>query len=98
MDALGSAFSFTQTTTTTTNTTTPMEETSTPLQNSWCFWHYKPPGPNPTPEEYEAAIKILCSFSSIEGFWRCFNNLPTTDQLRIKWSFHMMKDGVRPLW
>eukprot|EP01102_Stenamoeba_stenopodia_P020540 TRINITY_DN804_c0_g1_i1.p2 TRINITY_DN804_c0_g1~~TRINITY_DN804_c0_g1_i1.p2 ORF type:complete len:154 (-),score=41.16 TRINITY_DN804_c0_g1_i1:115-576(-) len=70
----------------------------TPLQNAWSFWHYKPPGPNPTPEAYESALKTLCSFSTVEGFWRCFNNLPSANLLHNKNSFSMMKEGVKPLW
>jgi len=67
------------------------------FENAWCFWHDKFIG-GKTVEEYEASLQFLCTFSTIEDFWKCFNNLPPVDQLKLKSSFHLMKEGIKPIW
>eukprot|EP00013_Stygamoeba_regulata_P007952 CAMPEP_0177681880 /NCGR_PEP_ID=MMETSP0447-20121125/30961_1 /TAXON_ID=0 /ORGANISM="Stygamoeba regulata, Strain BSH-02190019" /LENGTH=278 /DNA_ID=CAMNT_0019191345 /DNA_START=179 /DNA_END=1016 /DNA_ORIENTATION=- len=68
------------------------------LQNSWSFWYdrFVPTGVSVT--EFESSLRHLCVFTSAEGFWQCFNNLPTLAELRHKSSFFMMKEGIRPVW
>jgi len=68
------------------------------LQNRWCFWCDKFIGSGHSVEEYEASLRNLCTFGTVQDFWRCFNNLPAVGQLGIKSSFHMMKEGVKPIW
>jgi len=71
-------------------------EGETELQNAWCFWHDNPkynPG-----EDYEASLQKLCTFNTVEGFWKCFNNMPGAEKLRNKASFYLMKAGIRPTW
>jgi len=68
------------------------------LENSWCFWHDKYLGPSQSMEEYEASLQKLCTFSSIQDFWKNFNYLPPIEKLKMKSSFHMMKSGIRPIW
>lgn len=68
------------------------------LENSWCFWHDKYLGPAQSVEEYEASLQKLCTFSTIQDFWKNFNNLPPIDKLKVKSSFHLMKAGIRPIW
>jgi len=68
------------------------------LENSWCFWHDKYLGPAQSVEEYEASLQKLCTFTTIQDFWKNFNNLPSIDKLKVKSSFHLMKAGIRPIW
>eukprot|EP00005_Dracoamoeba_jomungandri_P004686 CAMPEP_0174258300 /NCGR_PEP_ID=MMETSP0439-20130205/7315_1 /TAXON_ID=0 /ORGANISM="Stereomyxa ramosa, Strain Chinc5" /LENGTH=217 /DNA_ID=CAMNT_0015341755 /DNA_START=31 /DNA_END=684 /DNA_ORIENTATION=- len=68
------------------------------LENAWCFWHDKFIGPGLSVAEYEASLHKLCTFKTVQDFWKCFNNLPTVEKLKPKSSFHMMKDGISPLW
>jgi len=68
------------------------------LENAWCFWHDKFIGPGLSVAEYEASLHKLCTFKSVQEFWKCFNNLPMVDKLRPKSSFHLMKEGISPLW
>jgi translation initiation factor 4E len=68
------------------------------LENSWCFYHDKYLGPAQSMEEYEASLQKLCTFSTIQDFWKNFNNLPPIDKLKVKSSFHLMKAGIRPIW
>jgi len=69
-----------------------------PLEHSWSFWHDKFIGPGLSAEEYEASLQKLCTFSTVQDFWKCYNNLPPIEKLRFKSSFHIMKAGVAPLW
>lgn len=68
------------------------------LENAWCFWYDKFIGPTPSVTEYEASLQKLCTFHTIHEFWKCFNNLPSVEKLQSKSSFHMMRDGIAPLW
>lgn len=68
------------------------------LENAWCFWHDKFIGPGLSVAEYEASLHRLCTFKTVQEFWKCFNNLPAVDKLRPKSSFHLMKEGISPLW
>jgi len=68
------------------------------LENTWSFWHDKFIGPGQSVEEYEASLHKLCTFSTIQEFWKNFNNLPPVEKLKAKSSFHMMKAGIRPIW
>lgn len=68
------------------------------LENTWSFWHDKYIGPSQSVEEYEASLHHLCTFTTIQDFWKNFNNLPSIDKLKVKSSFHMMKAGIRPIW
>jgi len=67
------------------------------LENAWCFWHDKFIG-GLSGAEYEASLHKLCTFNTVQDFWKYFNNLPPVDKLRPKSSFHLMKDGISPLW
>eukprot|EP01098_Paradermamoeba_levis_P004529 TRINITY_DN1939_c0_g1_i1.p1 TRINITY_DN1939_c0_g1~~TRINITY_DN1939_c0_g1_i1.p1 ORF type:complete len:210 (-),score=44.93 TRINITY_DN1939_c0_g1_i1:209-838(-) len=69
-----------------------------PFENSWAFWLDKYTGPGLTVEEYEASLLQLGVFSTVQEFWRWFNNLPKVDKLQPRMSYHMMKQGVKPLW
>eukprot|EP01111_Echinosteliopsis_oligospora_P009503 TRINITY_DN279_c0_g1_i1.p1 TRINITY_DN279_c0_g1~~TRINITY_DN279_c0_g1_i1.p1 ORF type:complete len:216 (-),score=65.25 TRINITY_DN279_c0_g1_i1:111-758(-) len=68
------------------------------LECSWSFWHDKYIKSSQSVEEYEASLHKLCTFSTIQDFWKNFNNLPEVDKLVPKSSFHLMKAGIRPLW
>eukprot|EP01087_Luapelamoeba_hula_P019059 TRINITY_DN625_c0_g1_i3.p1 TRINITY_DN625_c0_g1~~TRINITY_DN625_c0_g1_i3.p1 ORF type:complete len:213 (-),score=44.26 TRINITY_DN625_c0_g1_i3:243-881(-) len=68
------------------------------LESTWCFWNDKYVGPILTDVEYEASLHKLCTFHTVQQFWQCFNNLPAVGQLRPKSSFHVMKEGISPLW
>lgn len=67
------------------------------LENAWCFWHDKFIAGLST-AEYEASLHRLCTFNTVQDFWKCFNNLPSVEKLRSKSSFHLMKEGISPLW
>jgi len=68
------------------------------LEHSWSFWLDRYVGPGKSVVEYEAALRQLGSFTTVQDFWRWFNNLPLVSDLQPGSSFHLMKTGIRPLW
>jgi len=72
--------------------------TSVELQNSWCFWFDKYPGPGLTVQQYEAALQLFGTFSTVQDFWRYYNNIHSPCLLPPRTSYHLMKKGSRPLW
>ena len=69
-----------------------------PLENSWCWWYDKYIGPGKSPEEYAAAVKLLGTVSTVQEFWRWYNNLPPIDHIVPGSSLHLHKKGIKPLW
>eukprot|EP01104_Vermistella_antarctica_P007851 TRINITY_DN1946_c0_g1_i1.p1 TRINITY_DN1946_c0_g1~~TRINITY_DN1946_c0_g1_i1.p1 ORF type:complete len:247 (+),score=43.28 TRINITY_DN1946_c0_g1_i1:336-1076(+) len=69
-----------------------------PLETGWAFWHERHCGTHASAEEYAEALTKLCDFQTIEDFWTCHNNIPPCDKLSFKASYHVMKNGIRPLW
>jgi len=68
------------------------------LEHAWRFFHEK----QMTKSDWTVQVtgdqkkknenlKELCEFDTIQGFWSCFNNLPSVYQLETKDSFHLMK-------
>ena len=68
------------------------------LQNRWCFWHNYYIGPGCTVEEYNAQLHNLCTIGTVQEFWSWYNHLPAVNELRPRSSYHLMKEGIRPLW
>ncbi len=60
-----------------------------PLENSWDFtyWHAN---------EWETSLHLV-TISTIEDFWRTYNNIPKLKHL-VKANFAFFHDGIRPIW
>jgi len=69
-----------------------------PLEDAWCIWFDRYIGRGYTAQEYSDAIKQVCCFNTVQNFWRWFNNLPTAGELEVSCTYHLMKEGIRPLW
>jgi len=75
----------------------PRADGQTPLRYSWTIWFmHRSPGQKIT--DYEAAIKKIGSFSTIEQFWGLYSHLKRPDQLVNVSDYHIFKEGVRPVW
>jgi len=68
------------------------------LENTWSIWFDRYKGAGLTVEEYAASLHQLGSFDTIQSFWRWYNNLPLTNKLRPRDSYHLMKNNIRPRW
>jgi len=68
------------------------------LQYSWCLWFDRYIGRGFTAHEYADAIKDIFVVSTVQNFWRWYNNLPSAAKLDPSCTYHLMKNGIRPLW
>ncbi|XP_043289346.1 eukaryotic translation initiation factor 4E type 3-like isoform X2 [Venturia canescens] len=68
-----------------------------PLQSSWTFYLDKAVR-GTTAEEYKAKLKKIYTVKTVQGFWAVYNNIPKPDELKITYSYHLMRDGRLPMW
>eukprot|EP00005_Dracoamoeba_jomungandri_P002662 CAMPEP_0174259858 /NCGR_PEP_ID=MMETSP0439-20130205/8627_1 /TAXON_ID=0 /ORGANISM="Stereomyxa ramosa, Strain Chinc5" /LENGTH=291 /DNA_ID=CAMNT_0015343925 /DNA_START=126 /DNA_END=1001 /DNA_ORIENTATION=+ len=68
------------------------------LENTWSFWLYRYVGRNKSLDEYEAALRELGTVVSVQDFWCWYNNLPSVTKVKAGTSYHLMKNGIRPVW
>mmetsp|Transcript_17252 Transcript_17252/g.26919 ORF Transcript_17252/g.26919 Transcript_17252/m.26919 type:complete len:220 (-) Transcript_17252:538-1197(-) len=65
-----------------------------PLQNSWTLWHTAPA----TGGGWSANYKQIAQFSTVNEFWRLFNNIAPPSLLDPGSSYHLFKGKVKPAW
>ena len=68
------------------------------LGDTWVLWFDRYIGPGFSAEEYAAAVKEVCTFNTVQGFWCWYNNLPAASTLDSSCTYHLMKKGIKPLW
>ncbi|RKP09447.1 translation initiation factor eIF 4e-like domain-containing protein [Thamnocephalis sphaerospora] len=71
--------------------------TEIPLQHTWTFWFDKN-APATSESEYAANLVPLHSVSTVQDFWRAYNNITGPDELLNRNSLYFMKQGIRPMW
>ncbi|KAF8700037.1 Eukaryotic initiation factor 4E, partial [Rhizoctonia solani] len=83
-----------------------------PLRHKWTFYFdSKPPPPRTTGEspvpytpsntetgEYEAGLKVVGKFRTVEDFCRLFNWLKPPSKLERSSNYHMFKEDIKPMW
>jgi len=69
----------------------------TPLQNSWTLW-YDNPRMQKADESWLDNLKNISTFSSVEDFWSCYNNVLPASKTSPNSNYHLFKDGVVPMW
>jgi len=70
-------------------------QASHPLQNTWCFWvliHS-----SSAKDNWQHSQKNVHSFSTVEDFWRLFNNIKTPSKLGVI-DCSVFKKDVAPAW
>jgi hypothetical protein len=65
------------------------EQETYDLENTWVLWYHDGKS-DWTPESYQK----IYEFSTIEDFWRLYNNLPSV----VNHYFFLMKKGHPPIW
>jgi translation initiation factor 4E len=65
-----------------------------PLQYAWTLWHTEPSQGGGWTEHY----KQIAQFSTVEEFWRLFNNISPPSLLAVGSSYHLFKGKVKPAW
>ncbi|KAI8967950.1 translation initiation factor eIF 4e-like domain-containing protein [Mycotypha africana] len=68
-----------------------------PLKYGWVFWFmHRSRGEKIT--DYEAAMKRIASFKTVEEFWAVYSRLSRPSELPNISDYSLFKDGVRPVW
>jgi len=75
-----------------------MLDTPVPLENEWSFWFDQYLGKDLSVKEYETSLRSLGLFSTVQAFWKYYNNIPSVETLGPRKSYHLMKKGIKPLW
>ena len=70
------------------------DTTKLPLQYSWTLWHTAPA----TGGGWSADYKQIAQFSTVNEFWRLFNNISPPSLLDAGSSYHLFKGKVKPAW
>jgi len=75
----------------------PRDDGQHPLRYPWTLWFmHRAPGEKIT--DYEAAIKKIGTFTTVEEFWALYSHLRRPNELPNVSDYHLFKDGVRPVW
>jgi hypothetical protein len=79
----------------------PNAEKQHALGHDWTMWydttsqnHSKPT----TNEGWQSNVKKIANFSTVEDFWKLYNNLPEPSRLTPSSNYHLFKAGVMPAW
>ncbi|KAL0277817.1 UNVERIFIED_CONTAM: hypothetical protein PYX00_004969 [Menopon gallinae] len=73
------------------------ESTGVPLQTPWTLWLDKTVR-GCSASEYESGLQKIYTFSTIQGFWAVYNNVPDVKDIQTRCSYHLMRDERRPVW
>lgn len=71
---------------------------STPGCGSDSVPSYAPPTPTLTTSSWEANLRTIGVYSTVETFLHCFSKLHRPSQLERHSSYHLFKDGIKPMW
>lgn len=67
-----------------------------PLLREWVMWYDNPAGGRSAWNMDR--FKKIHEFTTIENFWRMFNNIITPSRISNGSNYHMFLQGVKPMW
>jgi len=71
---------------------------SHPLMHSWTLWYDAQLAGGRRPGNWGDGIKEVFSISSVEDFWRLYNNIPHPSLLQQGCTYNLFKKGIQPKW
>ena len=81
----------------------PNAETSPPgkdklsLNGSWTLW-FDNPRLAPPGSDWKENLKQIATFSSMDVFWRAFNNMLPPSRLSVGSNYSIFREGIEPAW
>jgi len=69
-----------------------------PLRNVWTLFYDSELSGGKRPQEWGSNIKKVLSFSSVEDFWRLYNNIAPPSFLSQGCTYNVFKEGIQPKW
>ncbi|CAF0994983.1 unnamed protein product [Brachionus calyciflorus] len=67
------------------------------LHNSWSFYVDRNEKYT-NQEDFIKNLHLICKFKTVKTFWSYFNNLPEASTLPMRYSYHIMRNDLRPMW
>jgi len=67
------------------------DEVKHPLHNAWTLWYDHELQSGKRPANWGSNLQEVYTFSTVEDFWRMFNNLPAASALQQGCGFNLFK-------
>mmetsp|Transcript_15732 Transcript_15732/g.29756 ORF Transcript_15732/g.29756 Transcript_15732/m.29756 type:complete len:247 (-) Transcript_15732:253-993(-) len=67
------------------------------LNGSWTLW-FDHPKLAPPGSDWKENLKTIVTFSTMDVFWRAFNNLQPVSQLQVGSNYSIFREGIEPAW
>ena len=67
------------------------------LENKFVFWYHIISNTT-SDQDYQAQIKKLAQFDTLENFWAIFQYLKKPDDIKQPIEFQLFKEGIAPMW
>jgi len=67
------------------------------LNSPWTLWINRFV-PNLSKEQFESNLRKIYTMSTVKTFWNVFNHMPLPNLIKPQYSYHLMRDNIRPVW
>jgi len=67
------------------------------LNSPWTLWINRFV-PNLSKEQFESNLRKIYTMSTVKTFWNVFNHMPLPNVVKPQYSYHLMRDNIRPVW
>jgi len=67
------------------------------LNSPWTLWINRFVS-NLSKEEFESNLRKIYTISTVKTFWNVFNHMPSPNHIKPQYSYHLMRNNIRPVW
>ena len=67
------------------------------LNGTWTLW-FDNPKLAPPGSDWKENLKTIATFSSMDVFWRAFNNMVPASQIQVGSNYSIFREGIEPAW